>query len=103
MPMYWFLCSDCGNEWEKLLTPDQVVGLKPRCPRCHSTETGQNFSRKRTNVTPDEFATPLRCDTMLSVKTDDPRNTDYAHSRSELQRMMKDHDRKYGTELVQRK
>lgn len=40
MPIYEYLCEDCGKEFEELVFGDQKV----RCPHCRSKKTGKLMS-----------------------------------------------------------
>ena len=43
MPLYEYICSDCGNEFEKMMRFDQA-GERPRCPRCAGEDTRKKLS-----------------------------------------------------------
>jgi putative FmdB family regulatory protein len=43
MPLYEYICSDCGNEFEKMMRFDQA-GERPPCPRCTGKETRKKLS-----------------------------------------------------------
>jgi putative FmdB family regulatory protein len=41
MPIYEYHCSDCGSDFEKLVTSQTVVA----CPACESREVARSMSR----------------------------------------------------------
>ena len=42
MPTYDYQCQECGHAFEVRATINQkTAGLKPECPKCHSTATQQ--------------------------------------------------------------
>lgn len=43
MPLYEFICADCGKEFEKVMRFDQS-GEQPPCPACESRETHKRIS-----------------------------------------------------------
>lgn len=43
MPLYEFVCADCGHEFEKMMRFDQA-GERPVCPICASTKTRKKLS-----------------------------------------------------------
>ncbi len=43
MPIYEYVCEDCGKEFEELVFGEQKV----RCPQCRSEKTGKVLSRCR--------------------------------------------------------
>ena len=40
MPIFEYLCQDCGREFETFVTGDR----KPSCPACHSANLGKLLS-----------------------------------------------------------
>ena len=40
MPIYEYLCQDCGEQFEKLVRPSD----RPECPRCHSVSLTKQLS-----------------------------------------------------------
>jgi putative FmdB family regulatory protein len=43
MPLYEYICADCGNEFEKMMRFDQS-DEKPVCPSCDSADTHKQVS-----------------------------------------------------------
>ncbi len=43
MPLYEYICSDCGHEFEKMMRFDQA-GQRPPCPRCAGEDTRKKLS-----------------------------------------------------------
>lgn len=43
MPLYEFICADCGREFEKVMRFDQA-GERPACPACASVDTRKKMS-----------------------------------------------------------
>lgn len=43
MPLYEYICADCGHEFEKMLRFDQA-GERPPCPRCAGEDTRKKLS-----------------------------------------------------------
>lgn len=43
MPLYEYLCNDCGREFEKMLRFSEA-GQKPACPACQSQDTTKKIS-----------------------------------------------------------
>lgn len=42
MPMYDFYCPACQNEFEEIVSSDQIANVV--CPNCHSKEVQQKIS-----------------------------------------------------------
>ncbi len=104
MPMYKIGCRNCGVEWdvyrEMENCPAKRKGNVPRCKVCQSRKTNRVFAPH--GVIDDNFAQPIAMTTLRPVRTGDPRQIDMVSSRSEHAQLLRDHDRKYGTELVVR-
>ncbi len=43
MPLYEYICTQCGTEFEKIL-PFSEANSKPECPTCQSRETLKRIS-----------------------------------------------------------
>ena len=43
MPLYEYICADCGHEFEKMMRFDQA-GQRPACPRCAGEDTRKKLS-----------------------------------------------------------
>jgi putative FmdB family regulatory protein len=43
MPIYEYLCTDCGETFEKMVRFSEA-GLAPACPKCTSKETHKKLS-----------------------------------------------------------
>jgi len=43
MPLYEYVCSSCGQRFEKMMRFSEVDHL-PECPQCHSAETRKQIS-----------------------------------------------------------
>ena len=43
MPLYEYICTDCGHEFEKRMRFDQA-GERPPCPRCAGEDTRKKLS-----------------------------------------------------------
>jgi len=44
MPLYEYICQECGSNFEKLCQFSEQVG-NPECPNCRSTDTYKKLSR----------------------------------------------------------
>ncbi len=44
MPIYEYRCSDCGNEFEKLMGFSDPNANAPECPTCQSQNTRKRLS-----------------------------------------------------------
>ncbi len=44
MPLYEFVCRDCGKEFEKTLRFSEA-DQRPACPDCHSPDTRKKISK----------------------------------------------------------
>lgn len=44
MPIYEYLCNDCGNEFEKLMGFSDPKADSPECPGCQSENTRKRLS-----------------------------------------------------------
>lgn len=45
MPIYEYICSQCGNEFEKLMRFSDPDINSPQCPHCQSESTNKRMSR----------------------------------------------------------
>ena len=45
MPIYEYYCSQCGNEFEKLLSISDPDVNSPECPDCQAHDTHRRLSR----------------------------------------------------------
>lgn len=43
MPLYEYICADCGTDFEKMMRFDQSEE-KPACPSCDSIDTHKKLS-----------------------------------------------------------
>jgi len=43
MPMYEYVCSSCGQRFEKMVRFSEL-NQQPECPNCHSPETRKQIS-----------------------------------------------------------
>ncbi len=44
MPLYEFLCTDCGNEFEKMVSYAEA-NQRPTCPNCQGQDTHKKISK----------------------------------------------------------
>ncbi len=44
MPLYEFICEECGEEFEKMLRFSEA-DRRPACPNCQSEETHKKISK----------------------------------------------------------
>lgn len=44
MPIYEYHCSDCGNDFEKLVRFSDPTANSPACPGCQSEQTQKRLS-----------------------------------------------------------
>lgn len=44
MPLYEYICSECGSEFEKLVRFSDVDINSPECPKCKSSNTNRRLS-----------------------------------------------------------
>jgi len=44
MPLYEYACSDCGSEFEKLVSFSDTNINSPDCPECSSKNTNKRLS-----------------------------------------------------------
>ncbi len=42
MPIFEYVCSECGNEFEIIILPNEKI--EPKCPRCHSKKLSKKIS-----------------------------------------------------------
>lgn len=101
MPVYTMKCAKCNNQWDITRSMNEAPTEKTRlrCPSCQSLKTRRVF--KAAQVIPDTYDHPVAVSTLLPVRTNDRSVQDVVRSRSELKQLMRDHDSKYGTRLVQ--
>jgi putative FmdB family regulatory protein len=45
MPIYEYLCDDCGNKFEKLVRSSQAASMSIECPSCGETHVTEQLSR----------------------------------------------------------
>ena len=50
MPLYEFVCSNCGQHFEKMMRFSEL-DLAPECPHCHSRETHKQISTFASRIT----------------------------------------------------
>lgn len=50
MPMYEFVCRDCGAEFEELCTLSDVEAKRVPCPECEGTEVERRVSTFASSV-----------------------------------------------------
>lgn len=43
MPLYEFICEDCGNGFEKMMRFSET-NQQPECPACHGSNTKKQLS-----------------------------------------------------------
>lgn len=44
MPIFEFVCRDCGRQFEDLMTFAQMEAREARCPDCSSSKVERNLS-----------------------------------------------------------
>jgi len=62
MPLYDFICDDCGHAFEVMASFADLEGSSA-CPACGSTRTSRRFGSvllagKRTSIKPESFVRP---------------------------------------------
>jgi len=99
LPRYNFWCPDHETRETVIAFMSEYERLnKPVCPTCNKTME-REFSPP--SVIADDFASPLPLTTLLSTKTDNPRNLDYADSRSDLKKCIDNQERVLGFKVEQ--
>jgi len=59
MPIYEYLCEDCGNKFEKLVRNRTLNGVAcPSCGQEHVKQEYSTFAARATNGSPQEAAMP---------------------------------------------
>ncbi len=79
MPLYEYLCGDCGKKFDVLATiAEKEAGLEPACPKCGSKRCRQVFGRVTvmTSSKSDEFSDDLPDDVGDGLDTDDMSDSD---------------------------
>jgi len=49
MPIYEYICNQCGNEFEKMV-PFSQANTPPSCPKCQAKETQKKLSMFATSA-----------------------------------------------------
>jgi putative FmdB family regulatory protein len=60
MPLYEYICTACGHEFEKRLSFSQT-DEQPECPRCASGETRKKLSLFTASISSSHGSTSTSC------------------------------------------
>ncbi len=81
MPIYDFVCSDCGEHFEALVLRHIANPEPPACPKCHGQKLEQEIST---------FAIDSDSSRESSIRTQKARNAkvrkEYQHAQAEYER-----------------